>query len=74
MSSAPGQHPTESTHPDILYIFVDGDGHHQLTEYDLYRKIVELVMHNPEVTFRRSEHGTLGGFPLMVLVEVVPIE
>lgn len=62
--------PSPDPVAQFLCVLIDGDGHHAVeSEGELHERIVDLVMSNPEVTFKRSFHGG-DGFPRMLIVEV----
>jgi hypothetical protein len=55
----------------FLCVLIDGDGHHEIPdEADLHARIIDLVMSNDEITFKKSVHGTLPGFPRVLVIEV----
>lgn len=60
---------TAADPPPMLYLLMDGDGHHEMLEAEIIARIWDIIMSNTDTQFIRSTH-TMGGNPLTV-IEVV---
>lgn len=52
--------------PPMLYLLIDGDGHHEMLEPIIIAKCWDLITSNQEVTFKHTIH-TMAGRPLTVI-------
>lgn len=52
--------------PTKIYLLIDGDGPRELPEADLSAHIVDVVLSNDEVTFKRK-NIVIGGVPMTVI-------
>lgn len=49
-----------------VYLLIDGDGPREIIEADLAAHLIDVVLSNDEVTFKRKEI-TIGGIPMIVI-------
>lgn len=55
----------------MIFLLIDGDGHHRFNEEEIVAKVWDLILSNDEINIKRSTHKMPGDLPLTVL-EVLP--